>query len=556
MSWLFSRRIFLKIPGCKLNPTEKESFFQNLAPVKKNQIPSASSFKKEPNVREAGSVLVICCLLMALFTTLGLGLLLNAQMFFEVQVARKMNRLNSYACENGAKEVIGQVVSWADEFSGGEIEENRFQDLKTLLTSGNQTQLVLLDSVLNSAAVSQTDEFSRLAWETLPTARLARIDDYGPYLKTTYELTIKAAGKVEGFRWEKAEQVGLVITFFLGKLPLDRLPLAVAREGLKKEDEQNIKITRLVPNNLKQEKIIRPEKDILPDDALPLLARGLKLFRPDGLPNWLLRQALGLSPGNEKVPDGVYLVKDEAGPGGLYVQGNLDELLLGLDGDFQLIQFRQKDRRWLVRFSPKKPGLEFFAPEGKEELEQSLVPVIMVNGRIDSLAAGQKNLSGWLEPEENPDRPAYLSGFRLTLVCSGKINITSNLLAEGLNFRDGIPYFREKQSQLIIWSTARDFQTQESVDGGIDLVGQKADVLKVAANLIAGGEGLKIKGLATEAEIVGTLSARAVDLGPKKLSLFVPEPLSEESSNELSVYSAENLLFLNEIKMKDWRNVR
>ncbi|MBC7364946.1 MAG: hypothetical protein H5U07_10490 [Candidatus Aminicenantes bacterium] len=477
-------------------------------------------------------------------------------MFFQVQAARKMNRLNSYACENGAKEAIGQVVSWADEFSGGEIEEKVFQELKTFLTSGNEKQLVLLDSVLNSLEIAQTDEFSRLAWETLPAAKLTRLDDYGPYLKTTYELMIEATGKVQGFRWEKAEQVNLEITFFLGKLPLNRLPFSVYLDGLKKEDESNIKITRLGPNNLKRDKIIITEIPIIPDDALPLLARGLKLFRPDGLPNWLLRQALGLTPGNEKVPDGVYLVKDDLGPGGLYVQGNVDELLLGLDGNFQLIQFRQEDRRWLVRFSPDRYGLEFFTPEGKEELEQSLLPIIMVNGRIDSLAGGEKKISGWLEPNENSDQPVYLRGIQLTLVCSGKINITSNLLAEGLKFQDGVPYLREKQSQLIIWSTAKDFQTQESVDGGIILAGQKPDVLKVAANLIAAGEGLKINGLAAETEIIGTLTARAVDLGKRKLSLFVPEPVLDELSSELSVYSAENLLYLDKIKMKKWGDIR
>jgi len=555
MSWLFFPKTFSKTPGYKLiRSADGENLFWNLPPIKKFRINRAVSSGKGQSIREVGSVLIICCLLMAMFVTLGLGLLLNAQMFFEVQASRKMNRLNSYACENGAKEVIGEVVNWADEFPGGEVEEKMFQDLKTVLTSGNEKQLRLLDPVLNSAAVSQKDDFSRFVWETSPSASLTRLEDHGPYLKTTFELTIKATGQVEGFRWKKAEQVGLEITFFLGRLPLDRLPLSVVRDGVKKEDEQNIRITRLGPNNLKQEKIIRTEKDIIPDDALPLMARGLKLFRPDGLPNWLLRQALGLAPGEEKVPDGVYLVKDDLGPGGLYVQGNLDELLLGLDGDSQLAQFRQENRRWLLRFSPQKNGLEFFTPEGKEEFEQSLIPIIMVNGRIDSLAAGQKDVSGWLELNENPDSPVYLSGLRLTLVCSGKINLTSNLLAEGLNWQDGVPYLREKQSQLIIWSTARDFQTQESVDGGINLVGQNSAALKIAAHLIAGGEGFKIKGLSAGAEIFGTLSASAVDLGQKKLSLSVPEP-AQDANDEFSVYSTENLLFLDEIKLKEWRKI-
>lgn len=561
MRWPFSRKIFLKTPGFRIIFAGAEYSFQNFIKTRKLRQ------KKDAHVRDVygaggmikadrGSVLIICCLVIALFVTLGLGLLLNAQLFFQVQASKKMNRLNDYASENGAKQVLAKAADWADKFPCGEISEQLFQNLKAALLSSDERPSPLLESLLSEAAISRTDDFSRFVWETSPSVRLKKLEDYSQYLKSTYELTIDSAGQVEGFRWKKAKQVDLEISFFLGRLPLDRLPLAVRADGLKKEDEQKITISHPHSSNLKQDKIIKTAETAVPDDALPLLAKGLKLFRPDGLPNWLLRRSLGLDPGNEKVPDGVYLAKDDLGPGGLYVQGDLDQLLLGVDGDYQLIQFRQKERRWLLLFSLKNYGCEFWTDGGKEEYDRLPLPIIMVNGQINSLATGQKTGSGWLEPTDEPDRVAYLSGLKLILVCSGKVNITSNLLVEGLTWKEGLPYLREKQSQFIIWSTARDFQTQESTDGGINLFDSGQEVLKIAANLVAGGEGMKTNGLITRAEIIGSLSATAINLNTTSLSLFQPPPPPVETDSDLSVYSTTNLLFLDEIKLKEWRTVK
>ncbi len=552
MSCLYFQKIFSKTAGFKLPFKKDESAHEFILTGEAY----SKLFKiKAYQHRRAGSALIVCFLLMAMFVTLGLGFLLEARMFFEIQASKKMHRLNGYACENGAKKVAGMVISRADEFPGGQISEELFQNLKASLLSGGEEKLVLMDSFLRDIFLAETDDFSGLIWEASPSASLKELCDYESYLKSTYELIINATGQVEGFRWKKDEQVVLEISFFLGKLPLDRLPLSATKSGLIQEDEQKIKITRLLPTSLKQEKAIRTAESLIPDDALPVLSKGLKLFRPDGLPNWLLRQALGLSPGNGKVPDGVYLARDDLGPGGIYVQGNLDELLLGLDGDLQLVQFRQENRRWLLRFSPHNYGMEFWKTDGKEVFAQSPVPVVMVNGRIEALASGQNDGTGWLKPDDSSSGACLRNGLKLTLVCSGKINITSNLISEGVDWREGLPYLRGKQSQLIIWSTARDFQTQENTDGGINIDGAKGSVLKVAASLLAKGEGLSIGNQTIRAEIVGTISASSINPGRANINLIIP-PASHEENNEFSVYATENLLFLDEIKIREWRTAK
>jgi len=91
-------------------------------------------------------------------------------------------------------------------------------------------------------------------------------------------------------------------------------------------------------------------KGTIPDDALPLISRGLRLLKPDGLPNWLLRQALDLPPGHEPVPDGVYLIRNDPWVRAeLFVQGDLDELLLGIQAEWQIVQFQQEEKTWQVK---------------------------------------------------------------------------------------------------------------------------------------------------------------------------------------------------------------
>jgi len=116
----------------------------------------------------------------------------------------------------------------------------------------------------------------------------------------------------------------------------------------------------------------------------------------------------------------------------------------------------------------------------------------MINGRVNNLACGQPSPDGLMSPSDEEDTFSILAGCQLAIVSSSEINITTNLKAQGLEWKEGIPYLRQKNSPLIIWSTGKDFQTEKLVDGGINVFSRENSPLTIAGNLIAGGEGLRV----------------------------------------------------------------
>jgi len=501
-----------------------------------------------------GSAMMVCLLLLSLFVTLGLGLLLNSQIFFEVQGIRKINRLSSYAAENGIKQSLEKMENKIEELcSETEIEESFFQQLKNQLESG---KLDFINLLLTEAVYQSINEFSRMSWKTTATGQIYELENYENYLKAILEIDIGSSGQIQGFNGEKREVAALFLSLYAGHLPLNQIALAVEKTGFKEETRDKLKIISTIKNNLLPQNPTILSGTFIPENALPLISKGLKILKPDRLPNWLLRQALGLEPVNEPVPDGVYLIKDNLGLGGIYVQGPLNELLLGVDGRYQLVQFTQEENRWLLKFDPYQAKTYFYSPQASESFDSLPVPVIMVNGKIESLASGKVNADGYLTASEN-DLPAFCSGVKLTLVCSGKINITSNLISEGLEWRNGLPYFRSKQSQFIIWSTGKDFQSEELTDGGINLINSSIQNLIISASLIGGGTGIKIDNTITETKIIGSLAANNLNLNSSQVRIFKSGEKEEENGSEadLQVYSERPLFLLNDFRIKEWRSI-
>lgn len=499
-----------------------------------------------------GSALIVCFLLSSLFIVLSLGLLLNSQIFLEVQGIRKTNRLSAYAAENGIKQAWEKIENKCQDLYGGaEIGDELFQQLQLQLKAG---KIDLIYPLLTEALNQAHEETSRMSWETASTGQLTRLDIYDQYLQAIFEIELNSRGNIQGFNGKTVEGVSLSLSFFAGYLPLNQVALTFEKSRAKDENNERIKIISTDKNNFSPEKPIAMSGPFIPDDALPIISRGLKILRPDHLPNWLLRQALGLEPGNKPVPDGVYLIKNDLGLGGLYVQGDLNEILLGVEGTYQLVQFTQAEKRWLLKFDPGQAKTFFYSPNETLSFDLLPIPVIMANGQVESLASGQPAPDGYLVTSET-EVPAFIPGVKLTLVCSGKINITSSLTPQGLEWRNGLPYLKSRQSQLTIWSTGKDFQSEEIIDGGINLVNENYRDQVISAFLIAGGQGLKISKSASETKIIGSLSATGLDLNSNSLTVFHPddETVSRSHQPDFNVYSERPLLVLNNFRLDEWR---
>ncbi|MGB9893401.1 MAG: hypothetical protein ACPLRA_03230, partial [Candidatus Saccharicenans sp.] len=339
---------------------------------------------------------MVCILIMAVFLTLGAGLLINSRIFLQTQGFRKLVRLCDYAAENGIKQALNQIQTGIENnFAELEIEESQVNELREKLRSG---QLPIIRPLIEQAALSIQDDISGMSWQTSADSHPSEIffDDH--YVKATFGLNIKSAGRVQGFSGKRSEELQFELTLMAGHLPLNQLPAVVEKEGLDDQVINQLSISSRDPANLAPKQLKSVSGSFIPDDALPLISRGLKILRPEKLPNWLLRQALGLELSNESVPEGVYLIHDDLGLGGIYVQGDLDELLFGPDNGFQLIQFRQEDKLWLLKFNPATQSTYFFSAESCQEFNELPIPIIMINGQVKSLASGKPDSSEYLIP--------------------------------------------------------------------------------------------------------------------------------------------------------------
>ena len=137
----------------------------------------------------------------------------------------------------------------------------------------------------------------------------------------------------------------------------------------------------------------------------------------------------------------------------MFIQGDLTELILAIDGDEQVILFRMEAGDWCLR---SKPGLglaELSGADGVRQFDTSFGGYIIVNGSIDSLCGGYVAEDGSITPAGDKDLPSILNGNGLTIVSSEEVNITSSLIVQGAEWRNGFPYLENSLAQLAIEST-------------------------------------------------------------------------------------------------------
>jgi len=110
---------------------------------------------------------------------------------------------------------------------------------------------------------------------------------------------------------------------------------------------------------------------------------------------------------------------------------------------------------------------------------------------------------------------------------------------------------------LIIWSTGKDFQTEELVDGGINIFSRENSPLTIAGNLVAGGEGLNVnnpeKGTV---QIAGGLVATRLETGKSELRIFtgLQDQSGHDQPDAFHILSNKALVHLSEFKIVEWRS--
>jgi len=229
---------------------------------------------------------------------------------------------------------------------------------------------------------------------------------------------------------------------------------------------------------------------------------------------------------DEPIPDGVYLIQNEGGPGGIFVQGDLDRLFLAIGEGWQYVEFQAGESTWRLKFSPSLRRMEFSGPDGLLEADRVPSGMILVNGAIASLSAAQVDTGGLLTPAlPAQEIPCVLDGVSLTIVSAASVTIGSHLLHEGLNWMKDVPYLKGKQSQLVVYAGGRDLVDGSVLDGRIIIGPGAPRETKIQASLTA-GDGFVVEGDSKTVVVSGGLQTSALSLGGNRLKIAPDERLT------------------------------
>jgi hypothetical protein len=446
------------------------------------------------------------------------------QVYLKTSAYRKNTLLLEYASENGIKQgydrlhglltFVPSPLLLTESESTHLLEDSRSQ--------GNEAAQRLLGIGL---PFESTDEWERLSWESVSDFQLSELHEEPMFFYARYRGQIVSTGRLRGFEPEKSSRLDSDLSILAGHIPLSAIPFLLDKSMSTKEREEFLETNRI--HMIPPEQTGLPssvsfsEGELLPRQSVESIAKALKIeiFHPQDLSAAKLRLALGLDASDDPVPDGVYLIQDDLGLGGIFVQGDLDEMIFAIRENYQIILFRQGSEVWVVRFSPAESNTSFIGPEGSQSLALVPVGVIVVNGKIFSLGGGYENDSGQIFMAVEDEIPCILRGVNLTIVCSDEITLSSHLIYEGVRWMDGVPYLKDCDSQLIIHAVGQDFLSGEEKGGEIIIDVNSPDRLKVHASMTASGKGVTFRGEDKQVQVLGGIQTSELTLDENEIGI-------------------------------------
>jgi len=206
-----------------------------------------------------------------------------------------------------------------------------------------------------------------------------------------------------------------VFDLYNGCIPLSRFPLILRRQN------------ETDPGDYLRERNIRYEGQIPPVvieesggfDVSAFLANALKL-RGGNLTWRSLREKLNMPVSDEPIEAGVYPIRTAEELTAVFVQGDLDRLVLGIQDGWQEVCLVFRGTPFQLRYRPG--GGELLCWDASIPRDCPFAEHIIVNGDLWSLEKG-----------EAPD--AFLEEANLTLSVSGDVHISDTLTQENLSLR-------------------------------------------------------------------------------------------------------------------------
>jgi hypothetical protein len=497
----------------------------------------SSSIEGDKN-RRKGTVIIVTLFLFLAFSTLALGLIFISQVFLQVGGHEKNSSRLDYCSENGIKEGFHHLAAAIGRApSPAIISEERYIELKDDARGlGN----ILLEEAagIHFPVEIKTQEESMI-WQSRTDCRLEKLMERDGFFLTVCSLSVQAEGRLRGLPIRRPTSLETRAEVLAGHIPLSALPFLL-NKTLSPEERQDFLEENDITLLPSSREILPPQVSfadapLIPESAAPFLEKALdiEIFRPQDMTAAKLRSVLGLEESQDPVPEGVYLIRDDLGLAGVYVQGDVLEMVTAIEGSSQVISFRLEEGTWVLKYSPSESKTTFRSPQGEETF--NLVPTgpIVISGEVLSLGGGIVEAGGEVFLVTDREVPSILPGVNITLVASGKISITSHLVQQGLSWQEGIPYVKSEQSQVVIFSTGRDLWTEAAIGGGIVTAAGAPEDLKVQASLTAAGEGFKVEGENKTLRVLGSIQTTAYSSSGNALSLTPWSPRFESDSASL-----------------------
>ncbi len=522
---------------------------------------SVSPFRASDE-KARGAVLMVTVFMFLAFTILAFSMIFLSQVYLRLGGFRKNSALLDYAAENGVKGGFRHLVESlaAAPPMPMVITEEEFGSLRGTAQS---FQPDILEAALGiQLPVQVWEENGPATWQSQIDCQLQRPMETEDYFLARFRVSIDSEGRLKNFRPLRTASLDIQADVLVGHLPLPFIPFLIDKKLETEEKESfiadnNISLLR-PPGLVAPTRVDFAESNLIPQSAAPLLEKVLQteIFYPQDLSPAKLRPILGLEASTDPVPEGVYLIQNDMGLGGLYVEGDILEMVTAVEEDFQVITFRLEAGTWTIKFSPPKSRTEFTGPQGVETFDLVPIGIIMVSGKIASLGGGIVAADGNAALVKDREEESILQGVSLTLVAAEKITISSHLIQQGMDWQEGIPYVKDKNTQLIIYSTGQDFVQAQPLEGGIAIGADAPAEIKIQASLAAQAAGFEIQGRDKIVELKGTLQATNYISGGNEL-IFTPLPPQANVKNlDLNApRTIQPVLYLGQIKTLEWKEL-
>jgi len=520
---------------------------------------TSGSFILEHTHKRNGSILIVTAFLFLAFGTLALGLIFISQVYLKISGYGKHSSLLDYGSENGIKEGFHHLLSAvANAPLPAVITEERYAELRDDAQSSGS--LLAEEAAGLRFPVQLQAQEERMIWRSRTDCQLQDVVEGEGFILARFALPVQAEGRLRNLTFSRSSSLDVKVEVLAGHVPLSTIPFLLDK-NLPPEERDSFREENGITFLPSSREILPPrmsfaEEALIPQDATALLEKALdiEIFRPQDISASRLRSVLGLEESKEPVPEGVYLIRNDLGLGGIYVQGDVEEIIAAIEGSFQVVSFRMEGGVWTLKYRPSQSQTVFQSPEGEEAFDLVPLGIIIVNGKVLSLGGGLVDEGGNVRLITDQEVPSLLPGISLTLVASGKITITSHLLQQGITWQDGVPYVKSEQTQVVIFSTGRDLWGEEAREGGVVISQDAPQDLKIQAALTAGGGGIRIEGEEKMLRLLGSIQTTEFVSSGRRLELTPWPPNADGNGRPLyGPQTTQPVLFISRFSAAAWK---